>query len=414
MAKPDPLDAAQAPDSVRHVRSKQPKLEEGIGRLRAIAANDPQAASKIALAGSATARAQAILAGVGVRAAMGPLAGAGVTNCYWDPPYYGYNPGSYWYPWGLGFNWYSKDFCFNFGFGGSKWGWYWPLGGYACYGPSLSFCWNYSWNSCLYWSSYYAYKPWHYYGGPAVAYSTCYVPYYAPSYVSYVPTYYPVVVDSEPAAATYYEEAAPSAVVANEIPAGEVSASIPARANQAPEPLNDPIPSAATRFLELGDAAFRSARYSDAVQHYARAVENAPDEGVLYLVLADALFATRDYHYAAYALRRAFALEPSLASGAIDKRGFYTDPIEFDQQLAALELFVKEHPLDADARLVLAANYVFGGRPQAAVALLQAPAASSLRGESAAALLLAAAEAAQHGMPATAQTPAASPLPFAK
>ena len=34
--------------------------------------------------------------------------------------------------------------------------------------------------------------------------------------------------------------------------------------------------------------------------------------GVLFLVLSDALFATGDYHYAAYALRRALELDPGI------------------------------------------------------------------------------------------------------
>ena len=63
---------------------------------------------------------------------------------------------------------------------------------------------------------------------------------------------------------------------------------------------------------------------------YARAVEFAPHEGVLYLVIADGLFATGDYHYGAFALRKAFELDPTLARSQIDKHEFYADPREFE------------------------------------------------------------------------------------
>jgi cytochrome c-type biogenesis protein CcmH/NrfG len=405
LARPDATDSALAQESVRHVRAQKPALEAGIASLREIAAKDPQAARKIAKAGSAAARAQGIAAGIGVGAVLGPAAREGVTKCFWDPPLYNECPGSYWYPWGAGLAWYGNNFCFNGGFGSNNWYWYWPNGGFACFGPSLSFCWNFGWNASLYWSSWYWHKPWYSYGCPAVVYSTCYVPYYAPSYVSSyvssVPSYYPEAVEPQP-------DAYAVAAAAEAVPAGESSYAGAPRADQPAAASAESINSAATRFLELGDAAFRAQRYSDAVQHYARAVENAPDAGVLYLVLADALFATRDYHYAAYALRRALILEPALASGAIDKHGFYTDPTEFDRQLAVLELYVKDNPLDADARLVLAANYLYGARPQAAVELLEAPGASALGVDSAAALILQAARGAQYGPPSSA--PAALPL----
>ena len=85
--------------------------------------------------------------------------------------------------------------------------------------------------------------------------------------------------------------------------------------------------------------------------------------GILYLVLSDALFATGDYRYAAHALRQAFDKEPALAANVVDKRDFYAEPATFEEQIRTLEKFVKDHTLDMDARLVLAANYLFGGRP---------------------------------------------------
>jgi len=77
-----------------------------------------------------------------------------------------------------------------------------------------------------------------------------------------------------------------------------------------------------------------------------------------------------DYHYAAYALRRAIDLEPKILDNVIDKHGYYGVPAEFDKQIALAEQYLNEHNLDEDARLVLAANYLFANRPSQCVDLL--------------------------------------------
>lgn len=145
---------------------------------------------------------------------------------------------------------------------------------------------------------------------------------------------------------------------------------------------------AAERYLGLGDRAFREGRYGDAVHFYAKAIEFAPEEGVLYLVLADALFATGDYHYGAYALRRALDYSPHLFDSQINKRSFYGNPEAFDRQLAVLERYVRDLPFDGDARLMLAVNYLFSGRAEDAVAILKAPEGSALLREDGVQLLL--------------------------
>jgi tetratricopeptide (TPR) repeat protein len=169
-------------------------------------------------------------------------------------------------------------------------------------------------------------------------------------------------------------------------------------------PLKLSLSIAAERYLTLGDRAFRDGRYSDAVQFYAKAVEYSPNEGVLHLVLADALFATADYRYAAYSLRRALELDPALAGAVVDKHEFYADPADFDRHLAEAETFVANNPADSDARLVLAANFLFGNRPAAAVDLLESHSALSLRADTAATVILKTAREIQYGEPAKADT----------
>jgi len=76
----------------------------------------------------------------------------------------------------------------------------------------------------------------------------------------------------------------------------------------------------------------------------------------------------------------------------VDKHGFYGDPKDFDRQLAQLERFVETHYADDDARLVLAANYVFAGRSAQAVEFLASASSASVRDSSAGQLVQARAQ----------------------
>jgi len=254
----------------------------------------------------------AAFGGVGVVKPTGYQGGGLDLDDEWCDDPYGWNyPGySCWTGWGYGYGWGFGYACY--------WGWYYPWWWY-CSRP--------------YYSSYYAYWP--------VA----------------------TVVYSEPEVIYIERDSAPAAE-----PVGEAVVGAPAQPVAAPAPANEsPLSIAAQRYLELGDRAFRESRYADAVQFYAKAVEFAPDQGALYLVLADALFAAGDYHYGAYAIRRALELDPLLVESGVDKHGFYPDPALFDAQLERLERFLAENPTDRDARLMLALNYLFGGKPREAV-----------------------------------------------
>ncbi len=223
--------------------------------------------------------------------------------------------------------------------------------GFGYYG----YHWNYIWGCGLYWA----------YSWPL------YYPNYFDGYGGYSPTtvivqQQPVVSDYDP----YYESTSR--------PAQEVRTPNDMQASSA----------AAERYLGLGDRAFREGRYGDAVHFYAKAIEFAPEEGVLYLVLSDALFATGDYHYGAYALRRALDYSPHLFDSQIDKRSFYGNPAAFDRQLAVLERYLRDLPFDGDARLMLAVNYLFSGRAEDAAAILKAPEGAALLREDGVQLLL--------------------------
>jgi len=203
---------------------------------------------------------------------------------------------------------------------------------------------------------------------------------------------------------TVYVETAPAAEVGEAVAQAPASEREPRAAPAAQAVAEGVAPSgesglsiATERYLSLGDRAFRENRFADAVHFYARAAELAPRQGVLQLVLSDALFATGDYRYAAYALRRAFELEPELFDSPVDKRAFYGDAELFGRQLAVLETYVEDHPADLDARLVLAANLYFGARPAAAVDLLEDTLSTALRTDPLATHLLSKTRAVQYG-----------------
>lgn len=331
------------------------RAELGTRGLRETSATRPSVAEGYERSGRAVAEVTDVALSVGISVGLG---------CYY--PGYSCNPGwycgSWWGPWGS---------CYPYGFGFTYW-WNW-----GCY-PYSYYCHPFGWS---YW---YWYGCWPY--GLSTWYPASYGYYYAP------PLYYATIVEQ-------YEEPVQEQQIVEEAPVeaaqGEGAAPAPARAAGP-----DSAARASGQYLTLGDQAFRDGRYSDAVHFYAKAVEFAPNEGVLYLVLSDGLFATGDYHYGAFALRKALELDPTLATSAIDKHTFYADAAEFDRQVGVLEGYLRDHPGDDDARLMLAANYLFGGRSAQAVALLDAPEAERAAREPAGALILSAARNVQGVAPA--------------
>jgi tetratricopeptide (TPR) repeat protein len=306
----------------------------------------------------------------------GSGSGAGSGDGYDDGYGDGYHDG--WHD-GHGYGSHSIFWGCYSSWGWNSWGW---LSG-PIYCSSL---WWHSWwwsGGHSYWgwwpSSYSWYGPW--------------VPH------GYYPQTTTVVIEAEPE--VIYVEQAPQAVAQQAIPLGELV--VPAVAAtpsvQEDQARQEELNRVAHHYLTLGDEAFRAGRFSDAASHYSRAVEFAPKIGILHLVLSDALMAIGNYRWAAAELRVALELDPSLALHVVDKHTFYGDPIQFDQQLATLERYLSDHFLDEDARLLLAGNYHFGGRPAAAVDLLESPFSGAVVSTGPGAVLLEAARSIQHGTP---------------
>lgn len=354
----------------------------GLDELRR---KDPDRAGRIVLTGEAVSRSLDVMGAVSA-AAVGGVVRPGYGSPRVQPPYGGaVRPGSissHSHHSGCG----CGGFGFGFGFGYGGCGYPWGLGfAWSDCGWSFSSCYGWWWPSAYWWYPYYACSYWR------------------PYYYSY-PVYLSSVIYRE--VEVYDDDADTTVIVYGDSgydePVGEAVA--PAGPSDAVGPGAVPrlsqrnsLAIATERYLELGDRAFREARFADAVQFYAKAVEYSPEQGDLYLVLADALFAAGDYHYAAYAIRRAFDLDPDLCTVTVDKHAFYADPVEFDRELAVLEQYLVDHAVDQDARLVLATNYLFGGRPAAAVDLLGADTSGRVAADQAAGLVLETARRVQHG-----------------
>ncbi|MCA8940917.1 MAG: tetratricopeptide repeat protein [Planctomycetes bacterium] len=202
------------------------------------------------------------------------------------------------------------DHCWSsYGYYGRHFG----LSYYGCFWPRWSFCW-----SLPLWGSYWQ-DPYDLYYSPG------------PSYV-------------------VVRESTPSVSVAS------------AGGDEPAESLAD----VTARHLSLGDFYFEEGRYDEAAESYFRALAYAPDDGSIHFVIADALFAQGDYHFAAHMIQKGLQLDPTLVNATTDKREFYGDPKAFDAQLATLRKYLTEKPYDAAAHAVLGYNLWFSGDRAAA------------------------------------------------
>lgn len=261
-----------------------------------------------------------------------------------------YNPGGYY---GGYSNWYghqaSLSFCYGYAPSWCNWGLY----SYPYYYCSSWPSWYYGnrWSFGFYWNSCY---PWW-------GYSSCWWPttYYQPVvYTSYRywdegyggGAYYPTSYGG--GAVTIYE--GESASTGDE---DIVVGSRPAPASAA---------SLAEHHVSLGDFYFKEERFQEAAESYLRALAYAPEDATIHFVLADALFAVGDYHYAAFMISKGTRLDPALASSDADKRTFYTNVETFEKQLQTLTDYVADKPYDGAAQLVLGYNLRFSGQPEPA------------------------------------------------
>jgi Tfp pilus assembly protein PilF len=260
---------------------------------------------------------------------------------YWNPwPRFGV---AAWSPWcvnpGWSFGWYGGAFSWHVSLWQPIWCWrsaYW----YGCYNDAF-WC---GWSQPCYPASYWWY--------PTNVYCPTYL--YVPNTV-YVPS--TVVVNQNVVSAP--APAAP-AVQSTIVAAGGAPGAVVVRDEGAGT--EERARSLAQKYVELGDFYFRDDRFRAAAEAYGKARSQVPDDASVHLVLADAVFADGDYHYAAFLVGEALRLDPAMASAATDKRTFYRDVKTFYAQMQALEAYLERAPYDAQAHFVKGYNLHFSAR----------------------------------------------------
>ncbi|MBN2492473.1 MAG: hypothetical protein JXQ29_16615 [Planctomycetes bacterium] len=282
----------------------------------------------------------------------------------------------HWHPW-YGYSWYFPS------------SWWYPFG--ACYYPSyyyrghslsfrfcigLSRLWDWSFFGSWYYPSCYHGRYWYY---PYYAGSLGY-PYYRYVYVGSGPS------NEYTTVYNYYfgaeeDAAAPEAEPAVVPPAEDAGASGADAAGlpEAPPPAPARVLSSSEYFLRLGDDAFLTGRYANAVEAYQLAVEGDPDSAVARFALAEALIATADYHQAAYRIREGLQRDRRWVDGDLDRRRLFGSADAFERVREQLDRQVADHPFDAAVHFVRGYARFFAGDRDAARASFAE--AVRLRGE---------------------------------
>ncbi len=111
--------------------------------------------------------------------------------------------------------------------------------------------------------------------------------------------------------------------------------------------------------VDAGDEFFALGRYAEAAEVFEKVVAESPNDGLAHFAVAHARYATGDYSEAAAAIRKGIKLLPRWGEVPMDRRSFYSDQKDFDIQMWALNVHLKQAPDDNDARLVLAYNLYF-------------------------------------------------------
>ena len=149
-----------------------------------------------------------------------------------------------------------------------------------------------------------------------------------------------------------------------------------------PSPAPSEISPAPTtlEFIERGELAFKAGDYADAVHEWRHGLVDDPQNGLLMMMLAQALFATGDYREAAFATEAAMQILPSAQWGVVvcHYTRLYGDNQDYASQLQALERETSAKP--GEWRLHFLSGFQFGyhGKLQQAIehldqAMLLAP-----------------------------------------
>jgi len=121
----------------------------------------------------------------------------------------------------------------------------------------------------------------------------------------------------------------------------------------ATEKSNVSAPVTDEEYEQVGIKLLEAGQYDRAAQAFRAAREAKPSSRYAPYLLAQALFATGDYAEAAKSIREGNSRNPDWPRVKVDARSFYGDTAALKSQIAKLDSFVKAHPEDGEASLVL-------------------------------------------------------------
>ncbi|MSR59295.1 MAG: tetratricopeptide repeat protein [Planctomycetaceae bacterium] len=122
-------------------------------------------------------------------------------------------------------------------------------------------------------------------------------------------------------------------------------------------------------FAEKGERDFRAGDYKAAAYAWRHAVIDDPQNGVLVMMISQALFATGKYEEAAGAAQAAMQLLPKDQWGVVSTnyKELYGKVQDYTNQLRALEKAVKDKPDDPALRFLAGFHYAYLGYPKEAI-----------------------------------------------
>lgn len=129
----------------------------------------------------------------------------------------------------------------------------------------------------------------------------------------------------------------------------------------------------AEQFARIGETAFKARDYKGAVRAWRHGLVDDPQNGVLVLMLSQALMATEQYNESAGAAQSAMQMLPEDKWDVVIKnfRDLYGKGEDYTVQIRSLEKTAREKPDEPSLRFLLGYHYGFLGYPGEAVKQLE-------------------------------------------
>ena len=127
------------------------------------------------------------------------------------------------------------------------------------------------------------------------------------------------------------------------------------------------------QYAQIGETAFKARDYASAVRAWRHGLVDDPNNGVLVLMLAQALFATEKYNEAAGATQFGMSLlaQDKWETVVKNYRELYGKVDDYTNQLRSLEKAAREKTDDPALRFLLGYHYGFLGFPKESVQQLE-------------------------------------------